>query len=91
MEIELLLTKEGRFIPTAKGSHETSEYICMEMSLLEFLNSNEHFIMDEESQIKFTRKDDKSIVASFPAETSDMLKDKIVQLLQDNRIGQDCQ
>lgn len=91
MEIDLLLTKEGRFISTARDAKETSEYICIEMSLLEFLNSNENFVIDEESQIKFTRKNDKSIVATFPAETSDIVKDKITQLLSDNQIGQDCQ
>jgi hypothetical protein len=91
MDIELILTKEGRFITTSKDQDQTSEYICLEMSLLDFLNSNENFIIGEESQIKFTRKDDKSIVATFPGETSDMLKNKISQLLAENQVGKDCQ
>ncbi len=91
MDIELILTKEGRFIPTARHENQTSEYVCLEMSLLNFLNSNQNFIIGKESQILFTRKVDKSIVASFPEETSDILKDKIVQLLSENKVGENCQ
>ena len=91
MDIDLILTNEGRFITTAKNEDQTSEYICLEMSLLDFLNSDENFIMGEESQIKFTRKADKSIVASFPEGTSEILKSKIDTLLSQNEIGKDCQ